>query len=46
MRVWVLTYAGKPIGVAYRFERLNEQMTLYTAEQQRDMAIAEVEVLT
>jgi hypothetical protein len=46
MRLWILSFQGKPIAAAYRFERLNEHMTLYTAAQQAQMAICEVEVLT
>jgi len=46
VRVWILSFQGKPIAAAYRFERLNEAMTLYTAAQQAEMAINEVEVLT
>jgi hypothetical protein len=46
MRIWVLSFDGKPIAAAYRFERLNEAMTLYTAAQQARMSINEVEVLT
>jgi hypothetical protein len=41
----VLTYRGTPIAAAERFERLSEQMTLYTTEQQSEMAIMKVEVL-
>jgi hypothetical protein len=46
MRLWILSFQGKPIAAAYRFERLNEHMALYTAAQQREMFICEVEVLT
>lgn len=42
----VLTYLGKPIAAAERLERLSEFMTLYTADQQAEMEITSVQVLT
>jgi hypothetical protein len=43
--IWVLSYHGEPIAVSYRFECLNEFMANYTAAQQSDMAIKEVQVI-
>lgn len=45
--VYVLSYLGYPIAAAPEdkgFERLNEQMSLYTPSQQADMAINRVKV--
>ena len=44
--MYVLLWAGQPIAVAARFERCAEQMSLYTPNQQAQMFIVRVELLT
>lgn len=46
MAIYVLTLRGIPVAAAYRFERMNERAAEYTREEQGQMAIREVEVLT
>lgn len=42
----VLVWRGQPIACANRWERLAEQMALYTQAQQEQMQIVAVEELT
>ena len=44
--IYVLTLRGIPVAAAYRFERLNERCGEYTADDQREMLIREVDILT
>lgn len=44
--IWVLAFNGEPIATSYRFECLNEFMANYTAAQQTQMSIEQVQVLT
>lgn len=43
--IYVLSYQGVPVAASYRFERLNMAAADYTAAQQADLKISDVEVV-
>jgi hypothetical protein len=44
--IYVLIYRGEPVKASYRFERLNMAAADYTREQQKDLLIREVDIVT
>jgi hypothetical protein len=44
--IYVLSLRGEPICASYRFERLNMAAADYTREEQADLAIKEVDIIT
>lgn len=44
--IYVLIYRGEPVKASYRFERLNMAAADYTHEQQKDLLIREVDIVT
>lgn len=46
MAIYVLTLRGIPVAAAYRFERMNERAAEYNREDQAQLLIREVDILT
>lgn len=44
--IYVLTLRGEPVYASYRFERLNMAAADYSREEQAELAIKEVDIVT
>ena len=44
--IYVLSLRGEPVFASYRFERLNESAAEYTREDQAELMIREVDIVT
>lgn len=44
--IYVLSYRGEPVKASYRFERLNLAAADYSREEQKDLVIREVDIVT